>query len=218
MNERISISTMPVDANNVTYWRPVENSQNIVVMLSDWDAESPDANVPSCNQMVRGFTNSKFGTSYPINFSYPYLGKNKNDPKDILMPDLKFSFLSIVYVGVKDGEGNWKTCMWQITSMNMHRQLIGLAQANDITGKAIGVQKSGTAWSPYTAGKVKVSDEIVSQLMESVPTLSDIVKSMNFFETSEEIWNYLIICSKGAAKTKEELMTLFGVGSNSELL
>ena len=63
MSERISISTMPVDASNVTYWRPVENSQNIVIMLSDWDAESANANVPSCNQMVRGFTNSKFGTS-----------------------------------------------------------------------------------------------------------------------------------------------------------
>jgi len=218
MSERISISTMPVDASNVIYWRPTENSQNIVIMLSDWDAESPNANVPSSNQMVRGFTNSKFGTSYPINFSYTYLGKNMNDPKDILMPDLKFSFLSIVYVGVKDSENNWKTCVWQITSTSLYRQLIGLAQANDITGKAIGVQKSGTAWSPYTASKVKVYDEIVSQLMESVPTLPDIIKSMNFFETSEEIWNYLISCSKGAAKTKEELMTLFGVGSNSELL
>lgn len=216
MSERISISAMP--ANDVTYWRPVDNSQNIVVMLSRWDATDPEANVPSCNQMVRGFTNSKFGTSYPINFSYPYLGKNKNDPKDILMPELKFSFLSIVYVGVKYSDGNWKTAMWQITSMGMHRQLIMLADSNDITGKAIGVQKSGTAWSPYTASKVKVSDEIVSQLMESVPSLPEIIKSMNFFETSEEIWNYLINCSKGAAKTKEELMTLFGVGSNSELL
>ena len=216
MNERISISTMP--ANEVTYWRPVDNSQNIVVMLSHWDATDPEANVPSCSTMVRGFTNSKFGTSYPINFSYPYLGKNMNDPKDTLMPDLKFSFLSIVYVGVKYSDGNWTTCMWQITSMGLYRQLITLAESNDITGKSIGVTKSGTAWSPYTASKVKVSDEIVSQLMESVPTLPDIIKSMNFFETSDEIWKYLINCSKGSAKTKDELMTLFGVGSNSELL
>lgn len=214
---RISISSIPNDTINIPYWRPgKEGSSNQVVVLSEFD-QTKNPNVPSCNSMVRMFKNSKFGPSYPINASYVYHGRGQNDPKDILAPELKLSFLAIVYVGVKV-DGEWRLHIWQITSSALYKNLLNIATSMDITGGVIGFSKSGNSWSIHPMPKVVVPKEIVDGLMDSVPPLEDIIAMMNDFETTEEIWNYLVQCSNGEAKNKEELMTLFGVGSNVEML
>jgi len=215
-SNRISISSMPTDSN-VAYWRPTDAGQNLVVMLSQWDVDNPGANVVSSGKMVRGFKNAKFGKAYPMNFSYVSLD-TKDDPRNVLAPELKNSFLAICYVGVKK-EDVWQTCMWQVTSQALYKQLINLAASNDITGNVISISKAGnSAWSVIPAPKVKVDTEIVSELMNSVPPLDEIITKMNLFDTENEVWEYLIRCSNGEVNSKEELMTLFGVGNSAELL
>lgn len=200
--------TPKIVENGHSFWKPEEGRDNFVVMLSNPDPD--DGDIAWSSEMVKMFSKSKFGKSYPLNATWVYTGED--DPKNVLAPELKLQYTGLVMVAYQDGT-EWKLGIWQV-SLPVHRSLVTAASVNDIVGKFILVKKEGKSWSVSVAGKMKVPADAL-KVAEKIPSKKEQEKIIGVYESSDEVWDMLL--QRANVSTREELMTLFGKG-DSELL
>lgn len=197
--------SVPVNnSGSVTFYKPNSTGNNFIVVL-----DLPEVNWVHCGDMVKMFKVNKYGTAYPINATWAYLGKNQNDPKDILAPDLKLSFAALIPVAYQEGK-EWKFGLWQIQSTNLFNMLITLENTNGIVGKVINAVLSGKNWNVMPAGKiVPPSDSILDSFREEVPSTDELFKIIGQHEDSDSV--YEMILTRNGLSSKEELFALFSI-------
>lgn len=195
----------PVNSgNSVNFYKPNSTGNNFIVVLNE-----PDVDWANSGDVVKMFKVNKFGTAYPINASWVYLGKGQNDPKDVLAPDLKLAFAALIPVAYQENK-EWKFGLWQIQSANLFNMLVTLENTNGVVGKVINVVLSGKAWNVMPAGKiVPPSDAVLESFREEVPDTETLFKILGKHEDADSIFE--MILARNGLSSKDELFALFNI-------